>query len=105
MSSARHPTPVNGWIELKPFVLRRAYAKRCVRALVRCVGNAPHEVATAVLGSVRRKSVAAAGRMRSDGAGDLAFCVNILCDLVSQGWRLKTRYGRLFAKPPSTFHS
>src|SRR5262245_38366862 len=105
MSNARNPTPVKGWIELKPFVMRDAQAKRCVRALIRRVEKVRHDADVSVLAALRRKTVATAPRVRSGRAGDLAFCLNILFDLVSQGWRLRTRNGRLYAKPPSTIDS
>jgi hypothetical protein len=105
MSSVRNPTPVNGWIELKPFVMRRAHVKRCIRTLVRRVGKVRRNADAATLAAVRRRSVEAATRMRSDNVEDATFCLNVLCDLVLQGWRLKTRKGRLYAKPPSAIDS
>lgn len=101
MSSARNPTSVNGWVELAPSVMRRAPAKRCLRTLVRRVGKWRRIADASALGAIRRKSVDDARHIRSDSAADLIFCVNVLCDLVSQGWRLKTRKDRLYAKPPS----
>ena len=105
MSSARNPTPVNGWVELSPPVIRGAHGRRCLRALVRRVGATQRTADPARFSDVRRRSVADVSRERSDRVADLTFCINVLCDMVSQGWRLRTRKGRLYAKPPSAIDS
>ena len=69
---------------------------------MRRVGKVRGGADTAALSGIRRRSVDDAKHTRSDSAPDLIFCVNVLCDLVSQGWQLKTRKSRLYAKPPST---
>src|SRR5687767_198372 len=105
MTSARNSRPINDWVELAPFVMRRARARRCIRTLARRVAAVRHTPATKMIESIRDVTLEEAKRERSDCARELVFCVNVLCDLLSQGWRLKIRKNRLYTRPPSAIDS
>jgi hypothetical protein len=102
MSSARNPTPVNGWIEFKPSAFGSVYGRKCLSMLVRQVARGKAGSDAALVSNVRRECVETARRARSRQAADLLFCVNVLCDLVSQGWELRIRNRRLYARAPSS---
>jgi hypothetical protein len=89
------------WIGLAPTLMKRAPARRILRAVTGHLVRVGDDGSQHTITTIRKKYVALAKGTRADTAPALVFCVNVLCDLTSQGWCLQVRRRGIFAQPPA----
>src|SRR5687768_12928023 len=93
-----------GWIEIAPFVSADSAARR---ALQRCAERLKHADGDESEGDsvpkIRAEETLLAQKHDITIGGELAFCVNVLCDLRAQGWQFRTNRtgdGAIAVAPP-----
>src|SRR5687767_8015132 len=101
-NSAGNPTKVS-WVLLAPRVLEIAEARLalCHTARQLTTLNSNGTAAQAING-IREERVAAALDLGAPWSHELALCINVLCDLVAQGWLLRVDQDGISTHPPAT---
>ena len=88
------------WVDLAPTVSKRAGARRILRAVASRLASLTGDCGYDTIAPIREKHLALAKGTRADIAPAVSFCVNVFCDLRTQGWRFKTTRKSIRAQAP-----
>jgi hypothetical protein len=102
-TSAIKVTSSTDWIDVTPSRLwRLQHSRKALRELVRRLrGNQAPVDQLSRVEAERQAALKLAGRRSARIAVQLAFCINLLCDLRAQGWMLRTTRHSLLALAPT----
>lgn len=92
------------WMSLRPRVVENATAwSRLKKAVSRLRRVRPGASRASAISNIRSEESDIARSLAADWAAELVLCINVLCDLRAQGWRLRleTRK-RIGALPPAS---
>lgn len=90
------------WIDITPSIWSVRSAQRIIRVVVSALRRLKAQVPAPLdVEPVRISGLKSARGLRSKRALELELCVHVLCDLRSQGWRLRCSRSRLAAMVPA----
>lgn len=92
------------WVDIAPAVLADAASRRALRRCVRrliSVGN--NGTIAASVARIRLDEAARAAVLGGATAPEMVLCVNVLCDLRTQGWQLRVDRTGIAALPPPLY--